>query len=87
MNKEIEAAKMKAQDRLDELHRKVEVASKLPFSEAEEYLGIKKPTDNIWGRFLCRRGFHKPTLVPGAAHSEMRRGCERPSCRRLLDMP
>lgn len=83
----IEAAKMEAQDRLDKRRKRVEEAMKLPITEAEEYLGVKKPTDNPWGRFLCRRGCHKKTLVPGAAHGEMRPGCERPSCRRLLDIP
>ena len=79
MSKSVEEAKAEAQESLEELHRKVEIASKLPFSEAEEYLGIKKPTDNPITRFLCRRGLHKRKNVYGATVA-----CVRPNCQRIL---
>ena len=79
MSKSVEEAKAEAQEQLDELRKCVEEAKKLPFQEAEKYLGVKKPTDNPITRFLCRRGLHKRKNVYGATVA-----CVRPNCQRIL---
>ena len=79
MSKSVEEAKAEAQEQLDELRKCVEEAKKLPFQEAEKYLGVKKHTDNPITRFLCRRGLHKRKNVSGATVA-----CVRPNCQRIL---
>ena len=79
MSKSVEEAKAEAQEQLDKLHRRVKKAMELPIAEVEEYLGVKKPTDNPITRFLCRRGLHKRKNVSGATVA-----CVRPNCQRIL---